>query len=251
MSTPAISNSAFLVLGASGGIGAETARRLVSAGARVFLAARDGERLAALARELSAPCATVDARDFGAVDMLFDRASSELGALAGVANLAGSILIKPAHLTSAEEFQATLAQNLTTAFATVRAAGRVMRSRGGSVVLMASAAARTGLASHEAIAAAKGGVIALTLSAAASYAGSLRVNCVAPGLTRTPLSQQILASSTAEKASIAMHAAGRLGEPSDVAAAIVFLLDPANSWVTGQCLGIDGGLGTIRPRLRA
>ncbi len=251
MSTPSLSTSAFLILGATGGIGAATTRRLVQSGARVFLAGRGDVRLSALGKELGVPWATVDARDFDAVDALFDRAASELGRIDGVVNLAGSIMIKPAHLTSADEYQATIAQNLATAFATVRAAGRTMRSHGGAVVLMASAAARTGLAHHEAIAAAKGGVIALTLSAAATYAGTLRVNCVAPGLTRTPLAQPILSNPAAEKASIAMHPSGRLGEPGDVASAIVFLLDPANDWVTGQVFGVDGGLGTIRGRLKA
>lgn len=245
-----LAKRAFLLVGAAGGIGSETARSLVLRGARVFLAGRNFDRLATLGQELAAPWATVDARDFDAVEALFRRAKSELGALDGVVNMAGSILIKAAHQTSLDEFQDTLAQNLTTAFATVRAAGRTLRGEGVSIVLMASAAARTGLANHEAIAAAKGGVIALTLSAAASYAGTLRFNCVAPGLTRTPLSRALLSNETSEKASLALHPAGRLGEPRDVAAAIVFLLDPANDWITGQVVGVDGGLSTIRPRAR-
>ncbi|MDZ4773869.1 MAG: SDR family NAD(P)-dependent oxidoreductase [Planctomycetota bacterium] len=251
MTTTPFADRSFLVIGASGGIGAETTRRLVAAGARVFLAGRREDPLVELSEELGEPFATVDARDFAAVEALFERATSEIGALDGVVNLAGSILIKPAHQTTSDEFHATIAANLTTAFATVRAAGKSMRSKGGSVVLVSSAAARTGLASHEAIAAAKAGVIGLTLSAAASYAGTLRVNCVAPGLVRTPMAEPLLANALAEKASLAMHAAGRIGTPSDVAAAIVFLLDPANDWVTGQVFGVDGGLGTVRPRVKA
>jgi len=120
---------------------------------------------------------------------------------------------------------------------------------GGSVVLVSTAAARTGIANHEAIAAAKGGVQGLMLSAAATYAArGLRFNCVAPGLTRTPLAAKIIASEASEKASLAMHALGRLGEPGDVARAIYWLLDPANDWVTGQILGVDGGLANVRVR---
>ena len=124
-----------------------------------------------------------------------------------------------------------------------------MMSGGGSIVLVSSAAARTGLANHEAIAAAKAGVMGLTLSAAASYAArGIRVNCVAPGLVETPLAARITGNEGSLQASKAMHALGRIGQPGDVASAMAWLLDPANSWVTGQVIGVDGGLGTIRPR---
>jgi len=159
------------------------------------------------------------------------------------------LLLKPAHLTSADEWQATLAANLTTAFATVRVAGRLLKQNGGSVVLVSSAAARIGLANHEAIAAAKAGVAGLVLSAAATYARArIRVNAVAPGLVDTPLARGITSNDLATKASIAMHPLGRLGRPEDVARGILFLLDPVNDWVTGQMLGVDGGLADLKTR---
>jgi 3-oxoacyl-[acyl-carrier protein] reductase len=74
------------------------------------------------------------------------------------------------------------------------------------------------------------------------------VNAVAPGLVRTPLAARLLASDALEQASAAMHPLGRIGEPEDVASAIAFLLDPAQSWLTGQVLGVDGGLATLRNR---
>ena len=169
--------------------------------------------------------------------------------ITGIVNCAGSILLKPAHLTSEAEWQQTMETNLTTAYATVRAGARAMMATGGSIVLCTTAAARTGMANHEAIAAAKGGVMELALSAAATYAPrNIRVNCVAPGLVDTPLAARITSNEAALKASTALHALGRIGRPEDVASGIVWLLDPANSWVTGQVLGIDGGLGTLRPR---
>ncbi len=124
-----------------------------------------------------------------------------------------------------------------------------MKADGGSVVLVSSAAARIGLANHEAIAAAKAGLEGLARSAAATYARQrIRFNVVAPGLVRTPLTQGLVASELAEKASLAMHPLGRLGEPGDVARAIAWLLDPAQSWITAQVLGVDGGLADVKAR---
>ncbi len=242
---------AYLLLGGAGGIGSATARRLVASGTRVFLAGRSAAPLEALGAELGAQWHVGDLTTFDAVDAAFAAATDALGPLQGVANMVGSIILKPAHLTREEEFHTTIAQNLTTAFATVRSAARSMTD-GGSVVLMATAAARHGLPNHEAIAAAKGGVIALTRSAAATYASrGLRVNVVAPGLVRTPMASRITSNQAAEQASAAMHALGRIGEADDVAPAIAWLLGADASWVTGQEIGVDGGLGTVRSATRA
>lgn len=238
-----------LLIGGSGGIGTALATLLVAGGDRVFLAARSAERLAPLAATLDMPFTTVDACDPDAIDACADQAATSLGGLDGVVNCAGSLLLKPAHLTTTAEWQATLAANLSSAFGCVRAAGRLLKAQGGSVVLVSSAAARVGIANHEAIAAAKAGVIGLVLSAAATYARQgVRFNAVAPGLVRTPLTRGLVASEQAEKASLGMHPLGRLGEPGDVARAIAFLLDPAQSWITGQVLGVDGGLADLKAR---
>lgn len=116
-------------------------------------------------------------------------------------------------------------------------------------MLMASAAAEIGLANHEAIAAAKAGVIGLVRSAAATYAAQgIRVNAVAPGLIETPMSARITSNEAARNASIAMHPLGRLGRPEDVAEPICWLLGPTSSWVTGQVIGVDGGLARLKTR---
>ena len=244
-----LDGAVFVVLGATGGIGAETARRLRDAGARLVVAARDEQRLTALSDELGAVPVAGDAREFEAVERAVQAAVKEHGRIDGIVNCVGSILLKPAHTTTAEELDDVVRTNLFSAFGAVRAAGRAMRRGGGSVVLVSTAAARIGLANHEAIAAAKGGVTGLALSAAATYAPKgIRVNVVAPGLVDTPLTERITSTPAAREASESMHALGRLGTPGDVASAICWLLDPANSWVTGQVLGVDGGLASVRPR---
>nr|WP_274388172.1 SDR family oxidoreductase [Salsipaludibacter albus] len=234
-----------MVIGGGGGIGSEVARRLPGT---VVVAGRDMASLEAIADEVGAHTRQLDARDLNAVSDVFDEIVDEHGRLDGVVNAAGSVVIKPAHLTTPDEWVAIVGTNLTTAFATVRAAGAAMRD-GGSVVLVSTAAATTGLANHEAIAASKGGIDALVRSAASTYGRrGLRCNAVAPGLVRTPQTARLTDNETQAETSRAMHALGRLGEPADVADAILFLLDPDNDWITGQVLGVDGGLGRVRTR---
>ena len=229
----------YLIIAASSGIGQATTNLLLSNGHTVFTTARDGSKIS--------PDAFLDATDFDAVDKVF----SQAGELDGVVNCSGSLLLKSAHLTSKEQYQSVMDASLTTAFATVRSAGKHLQN-GGSVVLISSAAALAGFANHEAIAAAKAGIIGLTLSAAATYASSnIRVNAVAPGLTETPLTSALTSNETTRKFSESMHALGRLGKAEDVARAIVFLLDPANDWITGQVLAVDGGLSKVRPKMRS
>ncbi len=237
-----------LILGGSGGIGGALARRLAERGARLVLAARDPGRLAVLAAATGAHTVSLDATDFAQVEAAARDAVARHGRLDGVACCIGSIVLKPAHLTSAADWQAVVTTNLTSAFAAVRAAAIAIPGPG-AVALVSTAAARVGLPNHEAIAAAKAGVIGLARSAAATYAGrGLRVNVVAPGLVRTPLSARITGNPAALAASVAMHPLGRIGEPDEVAAALEWLLDPAQGWITGQVLGVDGGLADLKAR---
>ncbi len=239
---------AVLVLGAAGGIGGALCRRLTDQHVPLVVAGRDAARLEAVAAQTGGTPFVLDATRPAEVEAAAAKAAELDGRLDGLANCVGSLLLKPAHLTSEEEWDAVVSTNLKSAYAAVRAAARLMTD-GGSVVLVSSAAARLGLANHEAIAAAKAGVIGLTLSAAASYAPKgIRINAVAPGLVRTPLTARITGSDTALKASTAMHALGRVGEPEDVASAIAWLLDPGQSWVTGQVIGVDGGLASLHSR---
>jgi NAD(P)-dependent dehydrogenase (short-subunit alcohol dehydrogenase family) len=183
------------------------------------------------------------------VEATFERATSALGEVRAVAHCVGSILLKPAHLTSEAEFNLTLQVNLVSAFLVLRTAARAMSS-GGSLLFFSSAAGRIGLANHEAIAAAKAGIIGLVLSSAATYARQgLRVNCIAPGLVRTPLSEKITSNPSAEAFSKALHPAGRLGEPTDIAPLAAVLLSEQGSWITGQVFGADGGLSSIKNRV--
>lgn len=241
--------SNFVILGASGGVGSSLCRRLHTAGHRVFVAGRDPDKTQSLAAELDAPWASMEATDAESVALCFEKAESEFGGIDGAAHCVGSLLLKPGHLTSVADWEQTIAINLHSAFYVLRAAVPLLRKAGGSLVFVSSAAARIGLANHEAIAAAKAGVQGLTIAAAATYGPqNIRVNCVAPGLLDTALASRITSNERSLKASQAMHALGRIGQAEDVAAAIHWLLDPSQHWVTGQTIGVDGGLGVVRSR---
>jgi NAD(P)-dependent dehydrogenase (short-subunit alcohol dehydrogenase family) len=250
MATYDFSGKYFLVSGATGAIGSQLCRDLKKSNARFFVCGRDSVKLENLKTELQCEGALIDGASFSSYEDAVSKALIH-GNLSGAVCCTGSVILKSAHATSQQEFDATMSANATSAFGLTRAAAKAMsNSGGGSIVLVASAAAQIGLQNHEAIAAAKGAVMGLTLSAAATYARSqIRVNCVSPGLTETPLTARITANEASRKASEAMHPLGRLGKPEDIVASMMWLLSDDASWVTGQVLGVDGGLGSLKVRI--
>jgi len=243
-------NKTYIIFGGSGGIGSAIAELIAADENQVVLAGRNKETLSEVCGRTGARGLVCDGTDFAQVEGVIANVLEKEGAIDGVANCIGSVLLKSAHATSLDEWHHTIKTNLDSAFYIVKASCKAMLKTGGSVLLMSSAAARHGLVNHEAIAAAKGGIIGLTQSAAASYANkNIRINCIAPGLVETPLTSRITKSESSKKASESMHALGRLGTPEDVARAAWWLLDSdQSSWVTGQVIGVDGGLGTLRSR---
>lgn len=240
-------NQSILITGASGGIGSTLAKQLASEGRDVFLSGRDANKLENLATEIGAGYLAGDLIDSGFARQLVQSAQAQMGGLSGVVHCVGSLLLKPAERTTDEEWMNILQTNLSSAFFVLRESAGSINKDGGSIVLMSSAAARHGFPNHEAIAGAKAGIVGLTLSASATLAPKkIRVNCVAPGLTNTPLAARITNSPAALKASESMHALGRIGQADEVGEAIRFLLD--HSWITGEVLSVDGGLSNVHAR---
>lgn len=231
-----------LVLGATGGIGAALARLLHAAGTPLHLAGRDGTRLAALAAELGAPSSVVDVLEEASLRAAVAQAGTTLS---GLAYCVGSIVLKPVHRAALADFDAAFRLNVTAAALAVGAALPALRAGQGSVVLFSSVAARAGFANHSVIGSAKAAVEGLTVALAAELAPQVRVNCVAPSLTRTGIARPLLGNEAMAKAIAAQHPIPRLGEAADAAAAAAFLLSAQAGWITGQVLGVDGGRGAI------
>jgi len=238
-----------LITGANGGIGSALSRKLHSAGTRLVLVGRNEEALKNLSSELGAKSLFCDLTHPDEVASCITAAIEELGEIEAVAHCIGSILLKPAHLTSISDWQSVIDTNLNSAFYLLHNLGRPMSKSGGSIAFVTSAAAEKGLSNHEAIASAKAGLAGLTRSAAATYArNQLRLNCVSPGLTDTPLAAPITGNESTRKFSEAMHPLGRLGTPDDIANALFFLLSPDNTWITGQTISVDGGLSSLQAK---
>ena len=239
------------VLGAAGGVGSVVCDNLSKQGWKVVASGRTEESLQTLTIQIdNIDILPVDARDDDAMKQAVTDIIQTHGRLDAVVVAVGSILLRPLHATSAQQVQDTIDQNLTTAFNAVRSAAvPMMRGDGGRIVLFSSVAATHGMTNHAAIAAAKGAVEGLTRASAADYAKrGIRINAIAPAMTDTPMSENLLKSEAGRKISDSMHPVGRIGEAKEIADVASWLIDGAPEWMTGQIIGVNGGLGTIKPQ---
>ena len=181
------------------------------------------------------------------VESLFESIKNDYSQLDSVINCLGSIFLKPAHLTTEKDFDEVLDINLKSSFLILKHAIPMMRKNGGNFLFFSSAASSIGMANHEAISAAKGGVEAMVRSAAATYAkNNIRVNAIAPGLVDSNLSKNIVSNEAALNVSKRMHSVGRIGTPDDISKFAIPLIVDNSSWVTGSIINIDGGLSTTK-----
>ena len=227
-----------LILGAAGGIGSKLVQDLMGT-SNLLLGYYNSS--------LNVPVESekVDATDFDSVENFIKKGLDKYGTVDAVVCLPGSLILKPAHKCSEEEFYQTIDINLKTSFSVTRAAGEHLKDS--SIVLMSTAAASIGLANHELIAAAKSGVEGLAKAAAKTYARkNLRFNTVSPGMVETPLTSSITSNEIVRKASEKMHTLQRIGKPKDISNMIKFLINPENNWITGQNFIVDGGLSSTK-----
>jgi 3-oxoacyl-[acyl-carrier protein] reductase len=229
----------FVVIGGSSGIGLEISRRLAARNHGVTVISRSGDNIDDLG----------DVSHL-ALDVVRDSIDAALlpVRIQGLVYCPGSIRLRPFHRLKTDDFLADFQINLLGAVKSIQAClpGLKKADSPASIVMFSTVAVKTGMPFHASIASAKGAVEGMTRSLAAEFAPTIRVNAIAPSLTDTSLAKTLLADDGKRSAAAQRHPLKRFGHAGDMAAAAVFLLEDSASWVTGQIIAVDGGMGSVR-----
>lgn len=227
-----------LIIGASSGIGHALANQLQDQGAALFTAGRRQPE------GISSTHMSWDVSQTPASDALTQLPD----ALHGLVYCPGTINLKPFQRLDIDEYRADLELNVLGAVAAIHAAYLPLKkSTSSSVVLFSTVAAKLGMGLHSSVSVAKSAVEGLTKSLAAEFAPiNIRVNAIAPSLTDTPLAQNLLNNDEKRESGAKRHPLNRIGNPTDIASMAAYLLSDQASWITGQIIGVDGGMGAIK-----
>lgn len=169
------------------------------------------------------------------------------GKIDGLVYCPGSILLKPFRGLKPEDFRAGFELNVMGAIRSIQAyTPNLQLSENASIVLYSSVAVEVGMPFHALVSASKGAIEGLTKALAAEFASKIRVNCIAPSLTQTPMADRLVSTAEKIEAMAQRHPMKRIGQPEDIANATQFLLSDASSWMTGQIMHVDGGMSTLK-----
>jgi NAD(P)-dependent dehydrogenase (short-subunit alcohol dehydrogenase family) len=244
-----------LVTGAAGGLGravVERAHRAYGSDVAIAVVGRNAARL----KEAFATGhlhIEADVGDHQGALAAVTRCTEALGTPTMFAHCVGNIALAPAARTSEAQYRDVMRANLDSAFFMLAAITAALRAANQPAALcfVSTIAAQIGIANHEAVAAAKGGLEAMVRSAAATYAANgIRVNAVAPGLMDTPAAAKFLSTPTLREASAKQYPLGTIGSADEVAEIMLWLLSNAAQRVTGQIWAVDGGFTAVRPLVR-
>ena len=232
-----------VILGATGAIGSSLSKKLVESGDQVHLVGRDQSSLSELAKNLNS--------SFTVCDVLEENFSEKIVndlkdvPINGLAFCVGSIDLKPLKLTKKSDFMQSFNLNLISATEVIKSLADNLKKNKGSIVLFSTVAVKQGFPNHAIVSSSKGAIEGLTLALAAELAPNVRINCIAPSLTNSKISNFLLKNEKMAESIAKMHPLKRIGEGSDSASVAKFLLSEESSWITGQILGIDGGRSSV------
>ena len=229
----------YLIFGATGSIGSSLAEQLTDSGHEVHLIARNEDELKPLSEKLGCTYSVADVLEENFIERV--KADTSGFDVKGVAYCVGSIDLKPLKRVTESDLHNCMKLNLYSAIEVIKGFQEELKKNHGSIVLFSSVAAQKGFTNHTIIASAKAAIEGLTVTLAAEFAPNIRVNCIAPSLTSSKISQSMLKSPVVAEALAKAHPLKRLGEGKDSASLAKFLLGDESSWVTGQIIGVDGG----------
>ena len=232
-----------IIIGASGSIGSALAKKLKEDKYEPFLIGRNENDLKLLSEKLECEMFVCDALDNEKMSKKIQSLDDEIY---GLAYCVGSINLKPLKLAKEDDFIESYKINTLGAINAIKQAQTSLIKNKGSILLFSTIAVKQGFVNHSIISTAKGAVEGLTLALAAEFSPNVRVNCIAPSLTDSKMSQNLIKNVNIKKAIEAMHPIPKLGEGKDFSDIGSFLLSKENQWITGQILHIDGGRSTLR-----
>tara|TARA_Y100001935_G_C17264792_1_gene488554 strand:- start:678 stop:1388 length:711 start_codon:yes stop_codon:yes gene_type:complete len=227
----------YIIFGATGSIGSNLALQLKQINCDSHLVARNEDELKLISEKLGYSYTVADVLEESFIEKVINDAPDAKG----IAYCVGSIDLKPLRMINENDFNKCMKLNLYSAVEIIKAYQDSLKRNKGSIVLFSTVAAQRGFTNHSLIASTKAAVEGLTVSLAAEFAPNIRVNCIAPSLTRSKIASPMLKNEAIANGIAKAHPLKRLGEGKDSASLAKFLITEESSWITGQILAVDGG----------
>jgi NAD(P)-dependent dehydrogenase (short-subunit alcohol dehydrogenase family) len=227
----------YLIFGATGSVGSSLAEQLKNSDNDIHLVARNENEVKVIAEKLGCSYTVADVLEDGFIE----KVKSDIDDIKGIAYCVGSIDLKPLRMVTETDMNKCMKLNLYSAIEAIKGFQESLKKNKGSVVLFSTVAAQRGFTNHTIIASAKAAVEGLTVTLAAEFAPNIRVNCIAPSLSKSKIAEPMLKNLTIAEGIAKAHPLKRLGEGRDSAALAKFLITEESSWITGQIIAVDGG----------
>jgi len=227
----------YLIFGATGSVGSSLAEQLKNSGNDIHLVARNEGEVKVIADKLGCSYTVADVLEDGFIE----KVKSDIDEIKGIAYCVGSIDLKPLRMVTEADMNKCMKLNLYSAIEAIKGYQESLKKNKGSVVLFSTVAAQRGFTNHTIIASAKAAVEGLTVTLAAEFAPNIRVNCIAPSLSKSKIAEPMLKNPAIAEGIAKAHPLKRLGEGKDSASLAKFLITEESSWITGQIIAVDGG----------